>query len=555
MNKALGYLWFTLLKRRGLQFWRGLRRPGTLIGFAAIAALVGFVFYFRRHEVVGHLVEPRVLAGGALLMVFASIFRGFLQRGLIFDPPDIDFLFTGPFTQKEIIFYRLCSNYFFAVVQGMVFLALFASHFQHPIVVAVCVMLFQIICFHLATAAAIYGGSLPELLHHRLRWMMLGFFLFMAALYLRAVWELKLVPTWFAAPEAGLLFYPAVTVPDIANGLGLHRFTLYFLGTSRPAPEQLVNQVLYLGGFLGGGLASLWLLLRLKGNVFEPALAPTTHRAERRARLLEGRHVVLAQPQECRSTRLPRLKIFEGVGAILWKNFLVARRSKRQLLWVSAFGLIYTGFTVALLYLYHHLARKAGVTPPESEAAGFHIGIALFLAGLTFFLQRMVPFDFRHDGHHLATFRTLPVSSLGLALAELSVPTLFCLCLQAPCILALLWFAHFPPLTFLLILLAYPAVGIALNSVWNLHYLLAAAKRASGENVTAVGTLMVVALSFLVFYPAGWTMLWLGHHLPENSGIQVPLGTGLAIQYAADAMMILILARIFKNVEVGRDAR
>jgi hypothetical protein len=252
------------------------------------------------------------------------------------------------------------------------------------------------------------------------------------------------------------------------------------------------------------------------------------------------------------SARLPGTRIFNGVGAIVWKNLIVARRSKRELLWVSGFAFIYTGFTFALLYLYHHFAKKAGVTPPESEASGFHIGIAMFLAGLTFFLQRMVPFDFRRDGHHLAGFRTLPVTALGLALAELSVPTGFCLALQTPCILALLWFAHFPLLTLLLIVGAYPAVGLALNSVWNLHYLLAAAKRASGEDITAVGTLIVVALSFLVFYPAGSTMLWLGHHQPEHSNIQLPLAAGLAVQYAIDAIMILLLARLFQRAELSR---
>ena len=194
------------------------------------------------------------------------------------------------------------------------------------------------------------------------------------------------------------------------------------------------------------------------------------------------------------------------------------------------------------------------MTPPASEAQGFHIGIATFLAGLTFFLQRMVPFDFRRDGHHLAGFRTLPVTSFGLALAELTVPTGFCLALQAPCILALVWYANFPLPTLLLIVAAYPAIVLALNTVWNLHYLLAAAKRAAGDNITAVGTLIVVALSFLVFYPAGWSMLWLGHHLPENVGISLPLAAGLAVQYGVDMIMILLLSRLFQRVEVGREA-
>ena len=49
MNFALAYLWLALLKGRLLRFGRGLRRPTTLIGFAALLALFGFLFYHRRH--------------------------------------------------------------------------------------------------------------------------------------------------------------------------------------------------------------------------------------------------------------------------------------------------------------------------------------------------------------------------------------------------------------------------------------------------------------------------------------------------------------------------
>jgi hypothetical protein len=554
MNNALGYLWFTLLKRRTISFIRSLRRPATLVGFAAVVALLGFAFYFRQHKEVGHLVEPRTLVGGALIMLCGSLFKGFLQRGLVFDPPDIDFLFTSPFTQRQIIFYRLFSSYFFSVIQGLVFLALFEGHLRHGVLTACCVTLFQIVCFHLSTAAAIYGGAIPESLHERLRWMLLATFLFLTALYLRVAWGLRLVPSWFGSPFSGLLFYPAVTLPDIANSVAWHRWAVRWSGSSHVPIAQLWEQLLYLGGFLTGALFSLWLLLKLKGNIFEPALAPSARRAERHSRLRQGRKLNEDGCGQWVSARLPRARIFGGVGAIVWKNLIVARRSKRELLWVSGFAFIYTGFTFALLYLYHHFAKKAGVTPAASEAEGFHVGIATFLAGLTFFLQRMVPFDFRRDGHHLERFRTLPVTSFGLALAELSVPTGICLALQAPCILALVWYSNFPAAMLLLIVAAYPAVVLALNSVWNLHYLLAAAKRASGESITAVGNLIVVALSFLVFYPASWTMFWIGRHQPENSSVQLPLAAGLAVQYGIDMLMILLLARLFQRVEVGREA-
>ena len=50
MNRALLYLWVALLKRQAFQFVRGLRRPTTLVGFAAVAGLFGVLFWFRHDE-------------------------------------------------------------------------------------------------------------------------------------------------------------------------------------------------------------------------------------------------------------------------------------------------------------------------------------------------------------------------------------------------------------------------------------------------------------------------------------------------------------------------
>ena len=128
MNRALIYLWLVLLKRKVLHFLRGLRRPTTFLGVGALIFFVGFLFYYRRAEFFGQLVRREVLIGGALVMMGGSLFKGFLQRGLVFEPPDVQFLFTSPFTRRQLIFYRLLPNYLFALLQGVVFFALFESH-------------------------------------------------------------------------------------------------------------------------------------------------------------------------------------------------------------------------------------------------------------------------------------------------------------------------------------------------------------------------------------------------------------------------------------------
>jgi len=194
MNRALIYLWLMLLKRKAFHFLYGLRRPTTLIGIGSLVFFVGFLFWHRHEDLFGHLVRREILIGGALVMLCGSLFKGFLQRGLVFELPDVEFLFTSPFTQRQIVFYRLLPNYLFAVLQGVVFCALFASHLKHPFFTTLCLILFQAACFHLAAGAAIFGGTISEQAHHRIRWMMLATYFLITAAYLRSAWGLKLVP-------------------------------------------------------------------------------------------------------------------------------------------------------------------------------------------------------------------------------------------------------------------------------------------------------------------------------------------------------------------------
>jgi hypothetical protein len=253
---------------------------------------------------------------------------------------------------------------------------------------------------------------------------------------------------------------------------------------------------------------------------------------------------------------LPNLALFHGVGAIVWKNLVVASRSRREIMLAAGFTFIYTGLLIALRVVLHRLMTDGGQLP-ERDLRDFDNGLASMLVGLTFFLQRSFAFDFRRDGQNLVGFRTLPISPLALALAEISVPTLFCLAFQVVAVLALMLCGRFEWMLLLVMLLGFPAVALGLNGVWNLHYLLAATKRAGGkaESASSVTVLMVVALSFLIFYPAGWAAVTIGKLVPGPICEPVGFGVWLAVQYAVDFCLVLLLAKLFQRFEISDEIR
>jgi hypothetical protein len=552
MNFALTYLWLTLLKRRSLYLVRSLRRPATLIGFAALLFLIGVLFHYRRAEGFAQLVRTESLIGGAILMMGGALFKGFLQRGLVFEPPDIEFLFTSPFTQRQIIFYRFLPNYLFAFAQSAVFYLLFQSHLSHPVLTSVCLILFQIVCFHVAAGSAIFAGTLSEQSHHRCVWMLLGCYFIITALYLRAAWDLHLVPSLVSSPFVQMFFYPASTLTDLGRTPVIGEWTLRLLQNDSSMLSNLWRPVAYLFVFTPGAVASLGFVLRFNANIFETSLASSRRVSEKRLKARQGQSISAVEIDVARSAWLPDIAIFRGVGAVVWKNLVVAGRSRRQIMLAAGFTFIYTGFLIALRVVLHRLMAEGGELP-ERDLRDFDNGLASMLVGLAFFLQRSFAFDFRRDGQHLVTFRTLPISPFALVIAEISVPTFFCLAFQAVAVLALMLCGRFEWILLLAMLLGFPAVALALNGVWNLHYLLAATKRAGGkaESASSVTILMVVALSFLIFYPAGWAAVTVGKLAPGPICEVVGFSVWLSVQYAIDFCLLLLLAKLFQRFEIS----
>src|SRR6185437_1422674 len=154
-----------------------------------------------------------------------------------------------------------------------------------------------------------------------------------------------------------------VTLPDTMASLQVHQWAVRLWRHDSNALRELWPGLLYVSGFAVAALASLGLLMRFKHNFLEEACDTTLQLADHRRRLREGLHARTAAASCANSLALPRWSLFQGVGAVLWKNVVAARRSRREMRIAGLFVLAYTGFFTALLWIYHDLGRKAGGVP------------------------------------------------------------------------------------------------------------------------------------------------------------------------------------------------
>jgi hypothetical protein len=191
-----------------------------------------------------------------------------------------------------------------------------------------------------------------------------------------------------------------------------------------------------------------------------------------------------------------------------------------------------------------------GRFPDAADPFALGAAIPLSIGFIPVLLQTTLPFDFRLEGQRLLELRTLPVSSWRAALAVIAMPALLCLTCQALSFLSLNLAGRFRLETVLMVICGYPAIAIGVSAVWNIHHLLFVSNQSCAvgrPNATkAEGALMVLAMAFGVFFPAGFVLKTLSS-TPTLAG-----SSAIVIQYAVDWCLIIVLAHLFERFEGHR---
>ncbi|MHB8898243.1 MAG: putative ABC exporter domain-containing protein [Thermoguttaceae bacterium] len=403
MNRALWKLLYLRLYggvRRRVNSLRGLLL--SLLGILVLAAFVGPAVVIRQPISIDLLglsltfdpsatdqFMPLALLGGCLLTLLTA--RG---PALYFNPAEVNFLFSGPFSRREVLLYKVASYAVGALISGA------------------CVAL---------VAGRMAGGWLPAVAGSFLAFVFIQ--LFSACVGFGAQ---QIAPgrRWWFQGAAGLaaVALSYVVVAGLVAGGPEQTFAVRWqafrgspLGMGLLAPFEVFTRT-----FLAGNLPELawWgliglaidvgllaVMLRIGDHSFE---AVEEASVEMRRKWLQMWHGPLgSELGVCRGWSFRILPRMAGVGPLVWRQGLTALRTSGRVLLLLSVAAVASGPVLVL-------AVKGGVS--------VWTVVGLVLTTTVFVLPRVFLFDFRADVDHLGRLKSLPLGSLAVVIGQLTTP-------------------------------------------------------------------------------------------------------------------------------------
>lgn len=333
---------------------------------------------------------PAGLLAACLLTVFTSS-----GPAIHFSPSEINLLFSGPFSRRALLLYKICF-YIFGALLSSLLITLLVPGFAHSLL-------------------AIFLGAFLTLMFIQLFSAVIGLVSQLLVGYCYVPVRRSHVIILLVALMAVLVWYLA----GIGNGLAgaLNLFQSSLIGTLVLAPFGVFVNVFLAPsiypGLLGWAVlgfainaALLAVIILLDGHSYEASVAASLklHKRwvqARRSGLLWG-----AQPVRVRSFRKP--PFIGGVGPIAWRQLLTALRISSKPV------LVFLGVAM--------LAGPLVVIAAADISMWSRIGFVFFVA--VYVLPRTLVFDFRSDLDTLENFKALPLRPWKLGVGQLIAPVL-----------------------------------------------------------------------------------------------------------------------------------
>jgi hypothetical protein len=337
------------------------------------------------------------------------------ERAVSFSPAEVNFLFAGPFSRRQLLAYKIVGNWLISLATGLFMAVCFRMHARWLLASYVALVLVLIFLQLLAMTVALVGSTLGAHAMQRSRkWLLIGLGVLVAAA------ALSLGRDALAQQPPGGLLQQFEQSPVVQVVLApLRWFVEAFTA------DNLADLLRYAGlAALVDGVLLLVVFL-LDAHYLETAAASSERVYAMLQRMRSGGGPWALQsgsPGKRPRFGLPDLPWWGGVGPPAWRQLLAALRNLK----VAVFVL----FILALSLLPPMLAGQA----EGGQDSSLRPVLASMVFLMSIFMVWMLPYDFRGDVDRMDLLKSLPLPPSRLVIGQLLAPVLMLSVMQLVCL-------------------------------------------------------------------------------------------------------------------------
>jgi hypothetical protein len=464
-------------------------------------------------------------------------------QAVAFLPAEIEFLFGGPFTRRQLLAYKVLINALGAAAMS-VFIALWlwslAGHWSAPYPVAFCsLLLTQLVGMVIALVGSVVG---QRILVTARRGVFVALLIGAGAI----AWVLLGGPGSGAAQEPWTDTFARIR-NSVPAAVILAPFEVFIRMLISPTPAGVAAWGL---GALAINAVLFALVVRLDRHATDAAIHASERLAEMRERMRRGPGAAAGNWFGARWTipwPQPPQGWLGGAGPLAWRQATGCLRGAPG--WVLA-----TAIMLAAVLGFGLWTRLGRPLPPDVMSI---VGVQVVVM-LTIFQTTLLRFDFRADLDRMESLKALPLHPLSVAAGQLAAPVIFMTASQWLLVAAGVTLFPTQALMFLAAGAAAPGVNILLIGVENYMFLLYPTRPPTGPviEIQRIGRGTFITLAkFLVVLLAGGTVAAFGGAAFWASGgswTAAVVVAWLTLAVVA-SLVVAAVAGAFKRFDVSRD--
>jgi hypothetical protein len=457
------------------------------------------------------------------------------ERSILFTPAEIHFLFPAPFTQRQLLGYKVAASLGSCLLTALlmsIFLGQYASGFVTGLLgLALAMCFLQLFGMVVGLSASTIG----VMAHNRRRKAVL---VILGAVCLYALFS----------GGADLLSHSPIEVWRLVrDSRALRVATLPFRPFAELYTAERIWPDLIGWGALAFALDAMLIvaIFLLNAHYLEAADAYSTkiYAAIQRMRSSGGRG--LMHPPKKAGAGLPMLPLWHGAGPIAWRQMMTARRDVARLF-------------LSLFVIGSMLAPVILIRRTEPMSASGVTGFQATMLGMGLLLSAILAYDFRADLERMAELKALPIAALPLTIGQLVTPLVVLSTVQwfvTAVLVALSGQLSVVTVGIAALVVPINLMMIAIDNLWFLLFPMRSGMPGSLDlqQMGQAMLMMIVKFALLGFSGGLAAGLGYGAYLLFGQSLVAAFATSWLILLLAASALIPLIAAAFTRFDVAAD--